>query len=128
MIGGGGALDRPGYFIAPTIVRDIKEGARLVDEEQYGPVLPVIQYSDLDDVIRRANDTVFGLGTSVWSTNIERARKVAASLEAGSIWINKHLDSQVDVPFGGMKESGIGVEYGEEGLVEFTQLQVISVA
>lgn len=128
VIAGGSAMDRPGYFIAPTIVRDIKEGARLVDEEQFGPVLPVIKYSDLDEVVRRANNTVFGLGASVWSSNLDRARSVAARVEAGTVWINKHLDSPVDVPFGGIKQSGIGVEYGEEGLTEFTQLQVISVA
>ena len=77
VIAGGSAMDRPGYFIEPTIVRDIKEGSRLVDEEQFGPVLPVIKYSDKDDVIRRANATTYGLGASVWSSDTKRAHEVA---------------------------------------------------
>jgi acyl-CoA reductase-like NAD-dependent aldehyde dehydrogenase len=80
VIAGGAAMDRPGYFIEPTIVRDIKEGSRLVDEEQFGPVLPVIKYSDNEDVIRRANATNYGLGASVWSSDTARAHKVASAL------------------------------------------------
>jgi acyl-CoA reductase-like NAD-dependent aldehyde dehydrogenase len=126
IIAGGEAMDRPGYFIQPTIVRDIKEGSRLVDEEQFGPVLPVIKYSDNDDVIRRANATNYGLGASVWSSDTARAHKVASRIEAGTVWINKHLDMAPHIPFGGAKHSGIGTEFAEEGLAEFTQLQVIN--
>ena len=126
IIAGGKAMDRPGYFIEPTIVRDIKEGSKLVDEEQFGPVLPVIKYSDSEDVIRRANATNYGLGASVWSSNSERAHKVAERIEAGTVWINKHLDMAPNIPFGGAKQSGIGTEFAEEGLAEFTQLQIIN--
>jgi acyl-CoA reductase-like NAD-dependent aldehyde dehydrogenase len=119
-------MDRPGYFIEPTIVRDIKEGSRLVDEEQFGPVLPLIKYSDNDDVIRRANATTYGLGASVWSSDIKRAHDVASRIEAGTVWINKHLDMAPHIPFGGAKQSGIGTEFAEEGLAEFTQLQIIN--
>jgi acyl-CoA reductase-like NAD-dependent aldehyde dehydrogenase len=128
IIAGGSAMDRPGYFIEPTIVRDIKEGSRLVDEEQFGPVLPVIKYSDNDDVIRRANATNYGLGASVWSSDTARAHKVASRIEAGTVWINKHLDMAPHIPFGGAKQSGIGTEFAEEGLAEFTQLQIINEA
>jgi acyl-CoA reductase-like NAD-dependent aldehyde dehydrogenase len=128
IIAGGAAMDRPGYFIEPTIVRDIKEGSRLVDEEQFGPVLPVIKYSDNDDVIRRANATNYGLGASVWSSDTARAHKVASQIEAGTVWINKHLDMAPHIPFGGAKHSGIGTEFAEEGLAEFTQLQIINEA
>jgi acyl-CoA reductase-like NAD-dependent aldehyde dehydrogenase len=128
IVAGGAAMDRPGYFIQPTIVRDIKEGSRLVDEEQFGPVLPVIKYSDSEDVIRRANATTYGLGASVWSSNLERAHKVASRIEAGTVWINKHLDMAPHIPFGGAKQSGLGVEFAEEGLAEFTQLQIINAA
>lgn len=128
IIAGGAAMDRPGYFIQPTIVRDIQEGARLVDEEQFGPVLPVIKYSDSDDVIRRANATTYGLGASVWAADTDRAYAVASQLEAGTVWINKHLDMAPHIPFGGAKQSGIGVEFAEEGLAEFTQLQIINAA
>ena len=126
VIAGGSAMDRPGYFIEPTIVRDIQEGSKLVDEEQFGPVLPVIKYSDKDDVIRRANATTYGLGASVWSSDVKRAHAIASQIEAGTVWINKHLDMAPNIPFGGAKQSGIGTEFAEEGLAEFTQLQIIN--
>ncbi|BAM90137.1 putative aldehyde dehydrogenase family protein [Bradyrhizobium oligotrophicum S58] len=126
VIAGGAAMDRPGYFIEPTIVRDIKEGSRLVDEEQFGPVLPVIKYSNPDDVIRRANGTSYGLGASVWSSDPKRAHDIATQIDAGTVWINKHLDMAPHIPFGGAKQSGIGTEFAEEGLAEFTQLQIIN--
>ena len=126
VIAGGAAMDRPGYFIAPTIVRDIAEGSKLVDEEQFGPVLPVIKYSDSDDVIRRANASSYGLGASVWSSDPKRAHEIATRIEAGTVWINKHLDMAPHIPFGGAKQSGIGSEFAEEGLAEFTQLQIIN--
>ena len=128
IVAGGEVIDRPGYFIKPTIVRDIKEGSRLVDEEQFGPVLPVIKYSDADDVIRRANATTYGLGGSVWSSDVQRAHDVASRMEAGTVWINQHLDMAPHIPFGGAKQSGMGVEFAEEGLAEFTQLQIINAA
>ena len=128
IVAGGDAPDRPGYFIRPTIVRDIAEGTRLVDEEQFGPVLPLIKFSDPEDALRRANATSYGLGASVWSSDKEAAYDLASQMEAGTVWINKHLDILPYVPFGGAKNSGIGRELGEEGLAEFTQLQVINIA
>jgi acyl-CoA reductase-like NAD-dependent aldehyde dehydrogenase len=128
IVAGGDVMDRPGYFIRPTIVRDITEGSRLVDEEQFGPILPVLKYASTDEVIKRANATTYGLGASVWSSNTDRAHDVAAQLEAGTVWINTHLDMAPHIPFGGAKNSGLGVEFGEEGLAEFTQLQVINIA
>ena len=126
IIAGGEAMDRAGYFIQPTIVRDIKEGSRLVDEEQFGPVLPVIKFSDQDEAIRRANASAYGLGASVWSSDLKRAYEVAGQIEAGTVWINKHLEMAPNIPFGGAKQSGIGIEFAEEGIAEFTQLQIIN--
>lgn len=128
IIAGGAVTDRPGYFIRPTIVRDIQDGARLVDEEQFGPILPVIRVTDADDALRRANASPYGLGASVWSSDPARAAAVAQRLEAGTVWINTHLDFGPTIPFGGAKQSGIGVEFAEEGLAEFTQLTVINMA
>jgi acyl-CoA reductase-like NAD-dependent aldehyde dehydrogenase len=128
IVAGGDAPDRPGYFIRPTIVRDIAEGTRLVDEEQFGPILPIMKFSDPEDALRRANATTFGLGGSVWSSNKEAAYALASQMEAGTVWINKHFDILPYVPFGGAKNSGVGRELGEEGLAEFTQLQVINIA
>src|SRR5262249_13631322 len=128
VVAGGAALEREGYFVRPTIVRDIPDGARLVREEQFGPILPVLRYTDLDDAIARANDTEYGLGGSVWSADRERALRVAARLDAGTVWVNKHLDMQLDTPVGGAKQSGIGVELGTEGLAEYTQTTIINAA
>jgi acyl-CoA reductase-like NAD-dependent aldehyde dehydrogenase len=125
---GGGNVPGKGFFIRPTIVRDIQDGTRLVDEEQFGPVLPVIKYSDPEDALARANASPYGLGASVWSSDPDRAMALAERMDAGTVWINKHAELAANIPFGGAKESGIGVEMGEEGLAEFTQLQVINAA
>lgn len=116
----------PGYFIYPTIVRDIAEGTELVDGEQFGPVLPVIRYSDPEDAVARANASPYGLGASIWCAEPDRAYDLAKRVEAGTVWVNKHADMALEIPFGGAKQSGIGAELAEEGLAEFTQLQVIN--
>lgn len=126
IIAGGDSPAGKGYFINPTIVRDIADGARLVAEEQFGPVLPVLRYRDLDEVIARANDTNYGLGNSVWSSDAARAAQVADRLESGTVWINKHGDVGPDTPFAGAKMSGVGIEMGMHGLLEFTQAKVIN--
>jgi acyl-CoA reductase-like NAD-dependent aldehyde dehydrogenase len=128
VIAGGERLGDKGYFIRPTVVRDIAEGSKLVDEEQFGPVMPVIKYSDPADAVRRANDSVYGLGGSIWAKDSERAWDLAAGMESGSVWVNKHADLAPHLPFGGSKLSGVGVELGEEGLKEFTQVQVLNMA
>ncbi|HVJ54901.1 MAG TPA: aldehyde dehydrogenase family protein [Aliidongia sp.] len=128
IIAGGEALSRKGYFIAPTIVRDIPDDARLVREEQFGPVLPVLRYSDVNDAIARANDTDYGLGATVWSSNPDRALEVARQLDAGVVWINTHLDITPDMPMAGAKQSGHGAELGQQGLEEYTQLKIINAA
>ena len=97
-------------------------------EEQFGPILPVLRYTDLDDAVARANDTEYGLGGSVWSADRERAFAVAARIDAGTVWVNQHLDMRPDIPFGGAKQSGVGVELGLEGLGEFTQATIINMA
>ncbi|MBC09413.1 MAG: aldehyde dehydrogenase [Gammaproteobacteria bacterium] len=128
VIAGGEVPDQPGYFIRPTIVRDIEEGSRLVDEEQFGPVLPVMKFSDENDAVERANATQWGLGGSVWSSDLGRAYELAEKMEAGTIWINKHSELDPTIPFGGSNQSGLGKELGAEGLEEFTQLKIINMA
>jgi acyl-CoA reductase-like NAD-dependent aldehyde dehydrogenase len=125
---GGGATPVKGYFVRPTIVRDIAEGSRLVDEEQFGPVLPVIKYADPEDALARANASPYGLGGSIWSPDIARAKSLARRMDAGTVWINKHTGLSPAIPFAGAKQSGIGVEMGLEGVLEFTQIQVIAPA
>ena len=128
ILAGGHALDRPGYFVAPTIVADIQEGTRLVDEEPFGPILPIIRYTDIEDVIRRANHTRYGLGGSVWTKDLKRGAEIAARLEVGTAWVNQHRTPDPHVPFGGAKESGIGREYSVLGLKSYMEAQVISVS
>nr|WP_310522503.1 aldehyde dehydrogenase family protein [Polymorphobacter sp.] len=128
IIAGGQVEDRPGYFIRPTIVRDVEDGCRIVDEEQFGPILPIIRYSDPQEALARANASPWGLGGSVWGADRDKAYDLACEMESGTVWINKHLDFGPNIPFGGAKQSGIGVEFAEEGLHEFTQIQVINEA
>ena len=128
IVAGGEVLSRKGYFIQPTIVRDISDDTRLVAEEQFGPIVPVLRYSDIDDAIARANDSDYGLGGTVWAKDLERAFRVAARIETGTVWINTFLDVSPDVAFGGAKQSGIGNQLGSEGLEEFTQVKIITMA
>ncbi len=124
---GGQALDRPGYFFAPTILHGLADGARIVDEEQFGPALPIVSYRTVDEAVARANRSHFGLTASVWSPDIQRASLVAAELETGQVSVNAHgAGVRPDLPFGGHKWSGIGVENGLWGLAGFTELQVIT--
>lgn len=120
---GGDAGD--GLFFPATIIAGLNNGDALVDEEQFGPALPVIRCRDVEEAIKSANDSPNGLGGSVWSRDIQHAKHVADQMECGSVWINKHGAIQPNAPFGGTKASGFGVEFAEEGLQEYTAQQVI---
>lgn len=124
---GGERLAGKGYFYPPTIIADVHDGMRIVDEEQFGPVLPVICYSDVDDAVRRANDCDAGLGGSVWGSDIDFAKQVATRLECGTAWVNGHAEVLPHAPFGGCKMSGFGVEFGVEGLLEYTAPQLLNI-
>jgi acyl-CoA reductase-like NAD-dependent aldehyde dehydrogenase len=125
---GGAPLPGAGYFIPPTLVTGLGEGSRLVDEEQFGPALPIVTYRDVADAVERANGTMYGLSGSVWSSNEARAIEVAGELECGTAWVNQHLAIVPNAPFGGAKWSGIGVENGPWGLLGFTELQTVNIA
>ena len=127
IVAGGEAMARAGYFIRPTIVRDVTDGDRIVDEEQFGPILPVIRFDDVEDVIARANASQYGLGASVWSSDVARATAIAGCMESGQVWINQHIAIGPHIPMAGFKNSGLGVEQSIEGLAEYTQLQVVNV-
>jgi acyl-CoA reductase-like NAD-dependent aldehyde dehydrogenase len=127
ILAGGEVPAGGGYFVTPTIVANIAEDSRLVQEEQFGPIVPVLKFTDEDDAVRRANDTRFGLAGSVWSRDPERAAAIAARLEVGTAWVNQHRATSATVPFGGAKESGMGRQYSELGLKENMEPQVVSV-
>ncbi|AMN67132.1 aldehyde dehydrogenase family protein [Psychrobacter sp. P11G5] len=124
---GGEVTDESGYFYPITLVSNINDGARLVDEEQFGPILPIIKFSDVEEAIASANRLQVGLGGSVWSQDIKEAQSIASRLECGTVWINNHAMVQPDAPFGGVKDSGFGVEFGEAGLKEFTFIQTVQI-
>jgi len=126
VIAGGAAIDGPGYFVAPTIVRDIPDDARLVREEQFCPVVPVLSYDDIDDVVARANSTEYGLGGTVWGRDLDRAFAVAMQVESGTVWVNQHMDFDFGVSARGAKHSGLGAEFGKEGFEAFTQAYVVN--
>ena len=125
---GGQALPRDGYFIPVTVVRDLPNTSRLVQEEQFGPILPLVAYDTLDEAIEMANSTEFGLGASVWTSNPRRGMSVASRIEAGEVWVNQHFSVAFDVAFTGAKQSGYGLQLGVEGLEDVTQPRVVSVA
>ncbi len=128
VVTGGAPLPTPGYFYPPTIVTDVGEGVRLVDEEQFGTALPVIPYRDLDDALAQANRTHYGLGGSVWTNDVARGEEIAQRLECGTAWVNQHMNIGAKIPFGGVKWSGLGRENGKWGIEEFCELQVVNAA
>ncbi|MDT3669499.1 MAG: aldehyde dehydrogenase family protein [Aromatoleum sp.] len=127
IVAGGKVKAGAGFFFEPTVIADAKDGMRVVDEEQFGPVLPVIRYTDVDDAIRRANDNENGLGGSIWSNDRAKAAELALRLECGTAWINEHGALQPNAPFGGVKQSGLGVEFGSYGLAEYTSIQTLKI-
>jgi len=128
IVAGGEPMDGPGYFIRPTIVRDIADDAPLVRDEQFGPVLPVLKYSDIEELLERVNDTEYGLGGTIWATDIDRASELALRIRTGTVWINRPQGIDPKVPFRGARQSGIGTEMGEAGFEEYTQGQIVSIS
>ncbi len=122
---GGKPSGGTGYFYPITLVADVDNGFKLVDDEQFGPALPIIRFKTVEEAIAKANDNSAGLGGSVWSKDIIKAQAIASKLECGTVWINKHGAIQPNAPFGGVKQSGFGIEFGEEGLKEFTTVQTV---
>jgi acyl-CoA reductase-like NAD-dependent aldehyde dehydrogenase len=120
---GGTIEESNGYFIHPTIIDNPPDSSRVVQEEAFAPILPVMKWSDEEDVIKKANALETALGASVWSKDLERATRIADRLEAGVVWVNSHFDASPMAPFGGHKQSGIGVEWGLAGLLEYCNSQ-----
>jgi acyl-CoA reductase-like NAD-dependent aldehyde dehydrogenase len=128
ILAGGTIPDGPGYFLPPTLVANAGEDSRLVREEQFGPVVPILKFTDLDDALARANDTRYGLSGSVWTSDVNRGAEIAAQLEVGTAWVNQHRATSAFVPFGGAKESGYGRQYSALGLKGYMEPEVVSVA
>ena len=125
---GGETIDRPGYFLPLTLIDNPPEDSRIVREEQFGPVLPLLRFDDVDDVIRRANDSPYGLGGQVWSGDAERALEIGLQLETGNVFVNQTQAIFPHAPFGGHKASGLGVESALQGLLSYTNAQTVAVS
>jgi acyl-CoA reductase-like NAD-dependent aldehyde dehydrogenase len=127
IVTGGHRIGDVGSFYAPTIITDVGPEVGIVAEEQFGPALPLLRYTDLDEAIAAANGTDFGLGASVWGSDPAAAAEIATRLDAGSVWVNRHGVVAPDVPFGGMKQSGVGRSNGDVGVDAYSELTTISV-
>lgn len=127
-LAGGDIPEGPGYFVPISIIDNPPEDSRVVQEEAFGPVLPLLKFRDIDEVVARANASEYGLGGSIWTQDISRAVEIAWNLETGTVWINHSMYIMPWTPFAGHKQSGLGVENGQDGLLEFTIPQTITIA
>ncbi len=123
--GGLPAENQKGFYFPISVMVDVADGMAIVDDEQFGPILPIIRFGDAEEAVRLANANELGLGGSVWSSDTAEAGRLAAMLECGSAWVNDHSTISPDVPFGGAKQSGIGSEFGLHGLYEYMQMQTL---
>lgn len=129
VVTGGKALDvsAKGFFIEPTVFTEVKDSMRIFREEIFGPVVVISRFSSEDEAVTRANDSTYGLGAAVFTKDLERAHRVAAEIEAGMVWVNSSQDCDPRVPFGGVKQSGIGRELGEAGLEAYSQVKAVHI-
>jgi acyl-CoA reductase-like NAD-dependent aldehyde dehydrogenase len=128
IVTGGKSAEGPGFFYPLTVIADALDDMQIVKEEQFGPAIPIIKYKTVDEALQRANSLEVGLGGSVWGNDPEEAARYARRLECGTAWVNQHGNLHPMAPFGGVKSSGIGVEFNVDGLKEYTTVQVINVA
>jgi succinate-semialdehyde dehydrogenase/glutarate-semialdehyde dehydrogenase len=129
LIGGGtpGNGNGKGYFLEPAVIAEPADSSRLMTEEVFGPVLPVFRFSDFDEAVRRANDTPYGLGSSIWTHDARLIHRAALQIEAGMTWVNQIHYGYDELPFGGAKASGFGKEHGIEALDSYVELKSVVV-
>jgi phenylacetaldehyde dehydrogenase len=128
VVAGGKALDHPGYYVEPTVLTNIRQDMKVVQEEIFGPVLVASAFDDVDEVLVRANDTRYGLGASIWTENISKMHRLVPKLKAGTVWVNTHNVLDLAMPFGGFKNSGMGSELSEEAIYQHTQIKSVIVS
>lgn len=122
---GGNRIDSKGYFIEPTVFSGVTDNMRIAKEEIFGPVQQLLKFSDVDEVIKRANATNYGLGAGLFTKDLETALKVTSRLDAGQVYVNNYFNASIQVPFGGFKESGIGREFGLDGLRQYYEIKSV---
>ncbi|MGB5771371.1 MAG: aldehyde dehydrogenase family protein, partial [Crocosphaera sp.] len=124
---GGGRVGDRGYFIEPTVFADVQDQMKIAQEEIFGPVMSIIKFKDIDEVIQRANDTMYGLAAAVWTQDISKGHAIANGVRAGTVWVNCYDVFDPAAPFGGFKQSGIGRELGEYGLQQYTEVKTVTI-
>ena len=127
LVCGGGSVGDRGYFVEPTVFADVKDDMTIAREEIFGPVMSIIKFRDIDEVVQRANHTEYGLAAAVWTRDIGKAHTIANSVRAGTVWINCYDVFDAAAPFGGFKQSGMGRELGEYGLQQYTEVKTVTV-
>jgi acyl-CoA reductase-like NAD-dependent aldehyde dehydrogenase len=125
-VGGEIDEDAPGWFVPVTLVDNPPDDSRIVREEPFGPILPLLKWTDEGDVIARANDTIYGLGASVWGKDLDAVQRIGAQIEAGTVWLNEVHQYSPAQAFGGHKQSGLGCENSLHGLMEYTNWQTVT--
>jgi aldehyde dehydrogenase (NAD+) len=124
---GGERVGEHGYFVAPTVFSDVKDEMKIAQEEIFGPVMSILKFKDTDELIERANKTMYGLAAAVWTRDIGKAHQIANSVRAGTVWVNCYDVFDAAAPFGGFKQSGIGRELGEYGLQQYCEIKTVTV-
>lgn len=127
MLCGGNQVGDKGFFIAPTVFADVRDEMKIAQEEIFGPVMSIIKFKDIDEVIQRANNTMYGLAAGVWTQDISKAHAIANNVRAGTVWVNCYDVFDAAAPFGGFKQSGIGRELGEYGLQQYTEVKTVTI-
>jgi aldehyde dehydrogenase (NAD+) len=127
LVAGGNRVGNKGYFIEPTVFCDVKDDMKIAEEEIFGPVQSIMKFKDVDDLVDRANKTMYGLAAGVWTRDIGKAHAIANSVRAGTVWVNCYDVFDAAAPFGGFKQSGIGRELGEYGLQQYTEVKTVTV-
>ena len=124
---GGNRVGDRGYFVEPTVFADVKDDMTIAREEIFGPVMSILKFTAIDEVVDRANNTLYGLAAAVWTRDIAKAHAVANRVRAGTVWVNCYDVFDAAAPFGGFKQSGIGRELGEYGLQQYTEVKTVTV-
>jgi aldehyde dehydrogenase (NAD+) len=127
MLCGGDRVGSRGFFIRPTVFADVKDDMTIAQEEIFGPVMSILKFRDMDDLVERANKTMYGLAAGVWTRDIGKAHAIAEGIRAGTVWVNCYDVFDAAAPFGGFKQSGIGRENGEYGLQQYTEVKTVTV-
>jgi aldehyde dehydrogenase (NAD+) len=124
---GGNRVGDRGYFVQPTIFADVRDDMKIAEDEIFGPVMSIIKFKDIEEVVERANNTAYGLAAGVWTRDITKVHAIADNVRAGTVWVNCYDVFDAAAPFGGFKQSGIGREMGEYGLQQYTEVKTVTV-